>query len=61
MSHNLPKTETSIGTTPLTSMMIDMGTADPVSQKPYPIAMKHYKWVKNEIEKLLAAKVICSS
>ena len=53
--------ETSIGTTPLTSMTIDTGTADPVSQKPYPIAMKHYKWVKNEIEKLLTAKVICSS
>ena len=50
------KDETSIGTTPLTSMMIDMGTVDPVSQKPYPIAMKHYEWVKNEIEKLLAAK-----
>ena len=55
------KDETSIGTTPLTSMAIDMGTADPVSQKPYPIAMKHYEWVKNEIEKLLAAKVIHSS
>ena len=53
--------ETSIGTTPLTSMSIDTGTADPVSQKPYPIAMKHYDWVKTEIEKLLAAKVICSS
>ena len=53
--------ETSIGTTPLTSMTIDTGTADPVSQTPYPIAMKHYEWVKNEIEKLLAAKVICTS
>ena len=56
--------EMSIGTTALTSMSIDTGTADPVSQKPYPIAMKHYDWVKNEIEKLLAAKVIhltCSS
>ena len=42
-------------------MMIDTGTADPVSQKPYPIAMKHYKWVKYEIEKLLTAKVIRSS
>ena len=55
------KDETSIGTTPLMSMTIDTGTANPVSQKPYPIAMKHYEWVKNEIEKLLAAKVICSS
>ena len=53
--------ETSIGMTPLTSMSIDTGTANPVSQKPYPIAMKHYDWVKKEIEKLLAAKVICSS
>ena len=45
-------------------MSIDTGTTNPVSQKPYPIAMKHYDWVKNEIEKLLAAKVIqsiCSS
>ena len=42
-------------------MTIDTGTADPVSQKPYPIAMKHYEWVKNEIEKLLAAKVIRTS
>ena len=58
------KDETTIGTTPLTSMTIDTGTADPVFQKPYPIAMKHYEWVKDEIEKLLAAKVIhtsCSS
>ena len=42
-------------------MTIDAGTANPVLQKHYPIAMKHYEWVKNEIEKLLAAKVICSS
>ena len=55
------KDETSIGTTPLTSMTIDTGASDPISQKPYPIAMKHYQWVKEEIEKLLAAKVICSS
>ena len=34
--------ETSIGTTTLTSMSIDTGTANPVSQKPYPIAMTHY-------------------
>ena len=55
------KDETSIGTTPLISMTIDTGTADPVSQKPYPVAMKYHEWVKNEIEKLLAAKVIRSS
>ena len=50
------KDETSIGTTPLTSMTIDTGTSELVSQKPYPLAMKHYQWVKEEIEKLLAAK-----
>ena len=55
------KDKTTIDTTPLTSMTIDTGTADPVSQKPYPIAMKHYQWVKEEIEKLLATKVICTS
>ena len=42
-------------------MTIDTSTSDPFSQKPYPIAMKHYQWVKEEIEKLLAAKVICTS
>ena len=57
----LAKDETSIGTIPLTSMVINTGNSDPVSQKPYPIAMKHYQWVKEEVEKLLAAKVICSS
>ena len=53
--------ETSIGTTMLTSMSIDTDNTDPVSQKPYPIAMKHYDWVKSKNEKLLAAKVIRSS
>ena len=55
------KDETSIGTAPLTMMTINTGNSDPVSQKPYPIAMKNYQWVKEEIEMLLAAKVICSS
>ena len=52
------KDKTSIGTTPLTSMAIDTGNSDPASQKPYPITMKHYQWVKEEIEKLLAAKLV---
>ena len=50
------KDETSIGTTPLTEMTIDMGTSDLVSQKPYPIAMKNYQWVKDKIEKLANSK-----
>ena len=49
----LAKNETSTGTTPLTEMTIDTGSSDPVSQKPYPIAIKNYEWVKEEIEKLL--------
>ena len=57
------KDETSIGTTPLTEMTIDMGISEPepVSQKPYPITMKNYQWVKDEIEKLLTGKIIQNS
>ena len=55
------KEETSIRTMPLTEMTINTGDSDPVSRKPYPIARKNYQWVKEEIEKLLTAKVICSS
>ena len=55
------KDETSIRTTPLTEMTIDTGNSEPVSQKPYPIAMKNYQWVKVKIEKPLTAKVIHSS
>ena len=55
------KDETTIGTTPLTQMSIDMGNSDPISQKPCPVAMKHYQWVKEEIDKLLEAGVIRNS
>ena len=55
------KDETSIGNMPLTEMTVDTGDAEPILQRPYPIAMKNYQWVKEEIEKLLTAKVICSS
>ena len=55
------KDETTISTTPLTQMSIDMGDSDPVSQKPSPVAMKHYQWVKEEINKLLEAGVIRNS
>ena len=46
---------------PLMEMTIDTGNSDPISQKPYPLVMKNYQWVKEEIEKLLTAKVIFSS
>ena len=55
------KNETSIETTPLTEMTINTGNSEPVSQKPYPIAMKNYQWIKEEIEKLLIKKVIHSN
>ena len=55
------KDETTIGTMPLTQMSIDTGDSEPISQKPYPIAMKHYQWVKEEIDKLLEAGVIRNS
>ena len=57
----LAKDEMSRGTTPLMEMTINTGTSDPVSQKPYLIAMKNYQWVKDKIEKLLTTKVIHSS
>ena len=53
--------ETSIGTTHLTKMQIDTGDSEPVLQMPYPITMKHYSRVRNEINKLLDVQVICSS
>ena len=34
--------ETTIGTIPLTKMTTDTKNSEPVSQKPYPITMKHY-------------------
>ena len=49
------KDETSIGMTSLT------GTPEPVSQKPYPITVKHCQWVKDEIEKLLTTNMIQGS
>ena len=53
--------ETTIGTTPLTKMSTDTANSEPVSQKSNPMAMKHYQWVKDEIEKLLTVKVVRGS
>ena len=55
------KDEMPIRTTALIKMTIDTGNSDPVSQKPYPITLKTYQLVKDEIEKLLTANIICSS
>ena len=40
----------------MTKIQIYTGSSNPVSQKPYPIAIKHYDWVKDEINMLLDAK-----
>ena len=53
--------ETSIGTTNLTKMQIDNGDSEPVSQRPYPIAMKHYDQVRSEMNKGFDAQVIHSN
>ena len=53
--------KTTIGTTHLIKMQIDIGDTEPVLQRPYPIAMKHYDWGRSEINKLLDAQVICNS
>ena len=48
--------EINIETTYLTITQIDTGNSKHVSQKPYPIAMKHYAWVRNKINKFLDAQ-----
>ena len=50
--------EMGIGTADLTKMQIDTGDSEPVSQRRYPIAVEHYDWIKNEMNKLLNAQVI---
>ena len=47
--------ETNIGTIHHTKMQIDTGNSEPVSQRPHLIAMKHYDWIRCEINKPLDA------
>ena len=53
--------ETEIGTTPLIEMDIDTGDHPPIAKRPYVLALKHYEWAKQEIDKLLKAGVIRES
>ena len=39
-------------------MSIDTGDHPPIAKKPYALALKHYDWVSDEIDKLLEAGVI---
>ena len=53
--------ERQIGITPLIKISIDTGDHLPIPKKPYAIALKHYNWVKEEIDKLLEAGIIRES
>ena len=53
--------ERRVGTTPLIQMSIDTEDHPPIAKKPYTFPLKHYDWVKGEIEKLLEAGVIRES
>ena len=50
-----------IGRTQLVIMDIDTGDSPPVSSRPYTLALKHHRWVQEEIETLERAGVIAKS
>ena len=50
-----------IGRTQLVTMDIDTGDSPPVSSRPYTLALKHHKWVQEEIETLERAGIIAKS
>ena len=52
------KNNKDIGRTQLIEMEIDTGDSLPVAQSPYTLPLKHYDWVRNEIETLEKAGVI---
>ena len=52
------KNNKDIGKTQLIEMEIDMGENLPVAQSPYTLSLKHYDWVRTEIETLEKAGVI---
>ena len=50
-----------IGRTQLVTMDINMGDSPPVSSRPYTLALKHHRWVQEEIETLERAGIITKS
>ena len=52
------KNNKDIGKTQLIEMEIDTGESLPVAQSPYTLSLKHYDWVRTEIETLEKAGVI---
>ena len=55
------KNNQDIGKTTLIEMEIDTGDSLPVAQSPYTLPLKHYEWVRKEIEMLKKAGVIVKS
>ena len=52
------KNNRDIGRTQLIEMEIDMGGSVPLAQSPYTLPLKHYDWVRKEIETLEKAGII---
>ena len=52
------KNNKDIGRTQLIEMEIDTGNSVPLAQSPYTLPLKHYDWVRNEIETLEKVGVI---
>ena len=50
-----------LGKTPLLKMDIPTGDSPPITQRPYTLALKHVKWVQEEIEILERAGIIAKS
>ena len=42
-------------------MLIDTGDHPPIAKRPYTLSVKHYDWVKEELDKLLEAGIIRES
>ena len=57
----LSKGNEDIGRIQLVTMDIDMGDSPPVSSRPYTLALKHHKWVQEEIKTLERVGVIAKS
>ena len=55
------KNNQDIGKTTLIEMEINTGHSLPVAQSPYTLPLKHYEWVRKEIEMLEKAGVIVKS
>ena len=53
--------EREIGVAPLIKMSIDTGDHPPIAKRPYTLSVKHYDWVKDELDKLLEAGIIRES